>query len=99
MYEGQFILGKYYGAWFGARLSNAPKQVKKYLGFCLFSQAGVAIGLAISAQIELSEFGSSGKEIGFILINVITASTFFFQIIGPIATKYALHKANEIRPL
>ena len=39
--------GKMFGAWFGARMSQAADVVRRYLGLCLLSQAGVAIGLAI----------------------------------------------------
>ncbi|MDD5459848.1 MAG: cation:proton antiporter, partial [Phycisphaerae bacterium] len=41
--------GKMFGAWFGGKISNSPESVRKYLGYCLFSQAGVAIGLSILA--------------------------------------------------
>jgi len=42
--------GKMSGAWFGSVISKAPTVLRKYLGLCLFSQAGVAIGLAILAS-------------------------------------------------
>ena len=29
-----------------AKVVKAPKEIQRYLGFCLFSQAGVALGLA-----------------------------------------------------
>jgi Kef-type K+ transport system membrane component KefB/predicted transcriptional regulator len=83
-------LGKISGAWFGAYISNAPGQVRKYLGLCLFSQAGVAIGLSILAS---ERFGGS---IGETVILIVTSTTFLVQIIGPPFVKLGVKKAGEI---
>ena len=83
-------LGKISGAWFGARISKSPAQVRKYLGLCLFSQAGVAIGLSILAS---ERFGGS---IGESIILIVTSTTFLVQIIGPPLVKLGVKKAGEI---
>jgi Kef-type K+ transport system membrane component KefB len=83
-------LGKISGAWFGAYISKSPEQVRKYLGLCLFSQAGVAIGLSILAS---ERFGGS---IGESIILVVTSTTFLVQIIGPPLVKLGVKKAGEI---
>jgi len=83
-------LGKISGAWFGAYFSKAPEQVRKYLGLCLFSQAGVAIGLSILAS---ERFGGS---IGEAIILIVTSTTFLVQIIGPPFVKLGVKKAGEI---
>jgi Kef-type K+ transport system membrane component KefB len=90
-------LGKFIGPWIGGALSNSPETVKKYLGLCLMPQAGVAVGLAIAAQNDLARLSLEGKDIGILIVNVITATTIFFQIIGPILAKIALQKAGEIK--
>lgn len=90
------IIGKLSGAWIGGTIANAPVKVTQNLGLCLLSQAGVALGLAISAQQELSQLSPEGAKIGIIVINIITISTLFFQIIGPILTKLGLDRAGEI---
>ncbi len=82
--------GKMVGASFGARISAAPETVKKYLPFCLFSQAGVAIGLSIVA------YHAFPGEIGNLIVIVITTSTFVVQLIGPSSVKYAVIKAGEV---
>ena len=87
--------GKFGGTWFGAKISNAAASVKKYLGFALFSQAGVAIGLAISASHELAACGENGVLLGQLAINVITATTFIVQLIGLPFVKFAIVKAKE----
>jgi Kef-type K+ transport system membrane component KefB/predicted transcriptional regulator len=83
-------LGKISGAWFGGYISKAPEQVRKYLGLCLFSQAGVAIGLSILAS---ERFGGT---IGEAIILIVTSTTFLVQIIGPPFVKLGVKKAGEI---
>ena len=94
-------LGKISGAWFGGVMSDAPSTVKKYLGLCLLSQAGVALGLAIAAQNELNRLGlvhgSHLSDLGVLIVNVVTGTTLIFQIIGPLTAKFALQRAGETR--
>ncbi|MGP1594044.1 MAG: cation:proton antiporter domain-containing protein [Treponema sp.] len=81
--------GKSIGAMFGAWLTKAPETVKKYLPFCLLSQAGVAIGLSISAGQDFAE------TIGPTVLLIITTTTFIVQLLGPVCVKYAVDKAGE----
>ena len=82
--------GKALGANFGARIANAPKSVQKYLPLCLFSQAGVAIGLSILASNYFP------GEIGNTIVIIITATTFILEIAGPTFVKVAVTKAGEV---
>ena len=90
-------IGKQVGSSLGGAVSRAPANVRKYLGLCLFSQAGVAIGLSIQTMIEFGggKFGDTGIELGVMAISVIAATTLFFQVIGPPCTRYAIIKAGE----
>lgn len=83
-------LGKFAGSWFGARISNAPEVVRKYGGLCLFSQAGVAVGLSIVAGHRFEGF------MGDAIVLIVTGTTFLVQIIGPTCVKIAVKKAGEI---
>ncbi len=83
-------IGKSLGAFWGAKLSNSAQTVQKYLPYCLFSQAGVAIGLSILAGQKFS------GEIGNTITMVITTTTFIVQLIGPSFVKYAVGQAGEI---
>ncbi len=89
------LFGKYFGAFFGAFAANAPSVVRKNIGLCLFSQAGVAIGLALSVDMEFQKYNLEAQQLGASIVTIITASTLIFQIIGPMMTKHALVKANE----
>ena len=85
--------GKWSGAFVGAKLSRAPKNTIKYLGFTLLSQAGVAIGLALAAAASLEKIGL--HEYAQQIMGVMTATTFIIMLIGPILAKIALFKAGE----
>ena len=90
-------LGKYAGAFSSAKLTHSEPSVQKYLGFTLFPQAGVAIGLATTASQELSHLGLE-KQSSLILAVVLTA-TIIYELLGPVITKISLQKAGEIPTL
>ncbi len=87
--------GKYTGVFLGALISKAKNTVRKYSGFALFSQAGVAIGLAIFSANQLSIISDKGKALATMIILIITLTTFLVQIIGPPFVKFAIFKAKE----
>lgn len=87
--------GKYLGATLGAWISKAPEAVRKYLGFTLLSQAGVAIGLAMISANEFSGISRAGKDLAMMVILVIAITTFIIQIIAPPLVKFAIFKAGE----
>ncbi|MBU4175544.1 MAG: cation:proton antiporter [Actinobacteria bacterium] len=89
--------GKMSGAYLGGVVSQSPEPVRKYLGLCLMSQAGVAIGLATQTMITLGRggFGPAGVELGTMAISVIAATSLVFQLVGPPLTRYAVFKSGE----
>lgn len=62
----------------------------------LLSQAGVAIGLALASADHFTRYGDEGQALGNLIINVITATTFVVQIVGPICVKLAFRRSGEI---
>ncbi|MFQ6136421.1 MAG: cation:proton antiporter, partial [Candidatus Hydrothermarchaeales archaeon] len=91
------ILGKTSGSFVGARISGAEENIQKYLGLCLLPQGGVAVGLSIEALQEFRAFGPAGIQLGLLAVNVIAATTFVLEMIGPPSTRYAIIKAGESR--
>ncbi len=89
-------VGKMGGAWLGGWLGRAPSVVRNYLGFGLLSQAGVAVGLALSISYRFGAYGEAGDLLGRNVVNVITATTLVVQIAGPILVKFAIGRAGEI---
>lgn len=83
------VIGKYLGAYVGAKITKADEAICKYLGPCLVPQAGVAIGLSLVAQNMIPEFGETIRA-------VILCATLIYELFGPFITKKSLMMANEI---
>ena len=81
-------VGKYYGAYFSAKLTNCSKTVQRYLGITLFPQAGVALGMCTMAM-ELGEQGN-------LIRNITLFAILVYELVGPLMTREALTKAGDI---
>lgn len=84
-------VGKIGGATFAARISDAPENVKKYVGLGLLPQSGVAIAMAYSVQQQYSE----APEIGLLIFNTLLLTAAVTEVFGPLLTKYAVIKSGE----
>ena len=84
-------LGKYTGALVSTRWVHCPPQVCKYLGITLLPQAGVALGMCITAR----QLGSQGD----LIRNITLFSVLIYELFGPMLTKWALTKAGDIQPM
>ncbi len=83
-------LGKISGAYVSAKFMKCPPQVTKYLGITLLPQAGVALGMSITAL----QFGEEGK----LVRNIVLFAVLIYELVGPLLTKIALTKAGDIHP-
>ena len=83
-------LGKYYGAGLSCRLTRCAPKITSNLGITLLPQAGVALGMSISAL----EIG----ETGVVIRNIVLFGVLIYELLGPLMTKIALTKAGDIRP-
>ena len=83
--------GKIIGAYISTRATNCEPQVCKYLGITLLPQAGVALGMCITAR----QLGAEGD----LIRNIILFSVLIYELFGPMATKWALTKAGDIKPM
>jgi hypothetical protein len=81
--------GKYYGAMTSCRLSKQNKRITDNLGITLLPQAGVALGMAMTA---------SAMADGAMIRNVVLFAVLLYELIGPTLTKGALLRAGEIKP-
>jgi len=84
-------IGKWAGAYFGSKSMHSEPTVQKYLGYTLFPQAGVAIGLATTANQTFPD-----PQQASLVLAVILTATIIYELAGPIITKIALKKAGEI---
>ena len=91
VYIAARCFGKYFGAKWSSGFLDCDPMVRKYLGITLFPQAGVALGMAISAR-------ALGGDVGAIVHNIVLFSVFIYELVGPMLTKSALMRAGEIAP-
>lgn len=89
------IIGKYAGARIGGKISDAEPKLCNNIGLGLLTQAGAAAGLALETYNRFILMGPQGEALAITILNVITASIFIFEIIGPISCKFALQRARE----
>lgn len=83
-------LGKYLGARASSTWMHCGNTVRKYLGITLFPQAGVALGMVVSAQ-------ALGAEMGGMIRNITLFSVLIYELVGPQLTRMALTSAGEIQ--
>ena len=93
--------GKLLGAFGASVILKEEAKVKKYLGPALIPQGGVAIDMAILAEIRFIQLASetSNNEyavIGSTVLTVILAAVLLYKVFGEIIVKWAFKKANEI---
>lgn len=83
-------LGKYFGAKWSAEWTKCRPEICKYLGVTLWPQAGVALGMCLTAK----QLGTEGD----LIRNIVLFSVLVYEIFGPMCTKWALTKAGDIKP-
>ena len=86
-------IGKYFGAFLGAKAVHANRNVQNYLGLALLPQAGVAIGMA---QMVSSKFTDINPNLANQVVTIVLCATLIYELVGPVITKIALTKAGEI---
>ncbi|MBQ7472975.1 MAG: cation:proton antiporter [Oscillospiraceae bacterium] len=83
-------LGKYFGARESSRMVGCDKKVVDYLGITLLPQAGVALGMCVTAAQLPGD--------GVLIRNIVLFAVLVYELFGPVATKWALTKAGDIQP-
>jgi Kef-type K+ transport system membrane component KefB len=81
--------GKIGGVALGSTFAGAPKTVRKYGGFCMLPQAGVALGLALMIADRYPELGSQ-------VLSIVVGTTMVFELTGPLMASLALQRAGEL---
>ena len=81
--------GKYAGSYSSCKAVKCSEKITRHLGITLLPQAGVALGMALTA----TALGD-----GALVRNVILFSVLVYELVGPALTKRSLRLAGEIRP-
>lgn len=83
-------LGKYLGARWSAQITKCSPSIVKWLGVTLLPQAGVAIGMSVTAAVVLTTGGT--------VRNIVLFAVMIYELVGPMLTKIALTRAGDITP-
>lgn len=89
------VIGKVLGSYLSAKAVKAPPTVVKYLGFTLIPQAGVAIDMALTAELRFASMPGF-EVIGSEIMTIVLAATVIYEVFGLIVVKSALSKAGEL---
>ena len=81
--------GKYFGAAGSCKLTRQTKPITDNLGITLLPQAGVALGMALTAA-TLPD--------GALARNVVLFAVLVYELVGPALTKRSLLAVGEIKP-
>ena len=81
-------LGKFIGARVGAQWLRLGPAVRRYLGLALMAQAGLAVGLTLAID---DRFETYAPQVS----TVVLAAVVIYEMIGPIATRFALVRSGE----
>lgn len=84
-------LGKYIGTFVSAKAVKCNSNICKYLGITLLPQAGVALGMTITAM-QLGEQGN-------LIRNITLFAVLIYELVGPLLTRQALTAAGDIQPI
>ena len=81
--------GKYFGAYASCAMTKCNDLITKNLGITLLPQAGVALGMALTA---------ASLPDGALTRNVVLFAVLVYELVGPALTKRSLTAVGEIRP-
>ncbi len=83
-------LGKYFGARESAKAVGCSKSVVDNLGITLLPQAGVALGMCVTA--------ATLPQDGALIRNIVLFAVLVYELVGPSMTRWALERAGDIKP-
>ena len=81
--------GKYFGSAFSCAITRQSAPITRNLGITLLPQAGVALGMALTA---------ASLPDGAMARNVVLFAVLIYELVGPAMTKRSLTAVGEIRP-
>ncbi len=96
------VIGKIVASTVTARALKEDRNVSKYLGFALIPQGGVAIDMAILAEIRFLQLASETgnpefANIGSTILTVVLGAVVIYKLFGEIIVKWAFKKSGDIK--
>jgi Kef-type K+ transport system membrane component KefB len=83
--------GKLLGTTMVARRIPVEPVVRRYLGFAMLSQAGLAVGLMLAIDRRFPDLAP-------VITTVVLAAVTVFELVGPVSARHALVHAGETHP-
>jgi Kef-type K+ transport system membrane component KefB len=83
--------GKLAGTALAARRIDTEPVVRRFLGYAMLSQAGLAVGLLLAVNRRFPDLAP-------VITTVVLAAVTIFELIGPVSARFALVKSGEARP-
>jgi Kef-type K+ transport system membrane component KefB len=87
-YLASRVVGRLVGGRAGSTLAAEDPRYRNWFGPALLSQAGVAVGMALVAGREFPQYAD-------VILTLTIGTTVVFELIGPLATVYALRRVGE----
>ncbi|OPL18862.1 MAG: hypothetical protein AVO35_02705 [Candidatus Aegiribacteria sp. MLS_C] len=95
---GIFVLargiGKVAGVRIGAAYAGSDPMIRKYLGFTMLPQAGVAMGLVLF--LDTIPYFAMNQQVTATLINIVLFSVLFNELAGPPLSRYAVIRGAKL---
>lgn len=85
------LVGKTVGMSIGSRITDMPPTVVRYLGVSMLALADLAIGLS-------HEVGRRYPELDTSVSTIVLSAVAFYELAGPLATRFAIFRAGEANP-
>ncbi|WP_417670151.1 cation:proton antiporter [Roseibium sp.] len=87
-YIGLRLAGRVAGGWLGGRIAGLNDVERRWMGFSLVPQAGVALGMALIGAEALPQWRNE-------IMTVTIGATVVFELLGPVLTYLALTKVGD----
>ena len=90
--------GKSAGILTAGLITKTPEHIRRNLGFCLFPQAGVAIGLALFVQNSpVAVHAAPHLQTSFsMIVNIVLLSVFINELIGPAISRHGIKRGMDL---
>lgn len=82
------VIGRLIGGWAGTAMGRADASMRRWMGWAMMPQAGVALGMSLIAVQRLPHL----KDV---ILPVVVGATVIFEVVGPALTRLALFRVGE----
>ncbi len=93
-------IGKCWSTSLGCRLRGTGRSIERYMGMCMLSKGGIALGFVLLIQTSPALESLRGNPVVYghltSLVNVVLMSIFVNELASPLFLRYAVVQGNEM---